>query len=63
MTYFDVTLNALSDVRLQLFQSYLESQYNTFSTGTRRLILLLGHVVFLGCKLVYVHASCKYLQW
>ena len=34
-------------MRLDLFQSYLESQYNTFSTGTRRFIFLRrGHVVF-----------------
>ena len=33
-------------MRQHLFQPYLETQYNTFSTGTRRFTFLLGHVVF-----------------
>ena len=34
-------------MRLHLLQSYLESQYNTFSTGTHRLMFLRGVMKFL----------------
>ena len=50
-------------MRLHLFQSYLESQYNTFSTGTRRSIFLSGVMYFLRSQVSDVHARWKYLQW